>query len=345
MADAVSVAVGAPATSGAVALTGTGTVAGAPVLTLAPATLAFGNQNVATTSAAQTVTVSNTGAAALAITSITTAAPFAVATNACGATLAAGANCAVGVTFTPAALGAQTGTLNVVVGAPAANGTVTLTGTGVTPGANPTVQTTQTSSGTGPRTTPAFSTTTAGEVLVAFAGSDGPGAANAQTLTITGAGLTWTRVQRAATRSGVAEIWTATAPAILTNVTVTSTQAVVAGGPFNGSLTVIAFTNASAVGASNIGGAATGAPTVSLVAQAAGSVVYAVGNDFDNAIARTLPAGQSKVTGAEFLAPSGDTFWVQFANTPTAAAGATVTLNDTAPTADQWNFAIVEIKR
>ena len=212
--------------------------------------------------------------------------------------------------------------------------------------AGPAVDKTVFSDGTGARTTPAFSTSAAGEVLLAFAASDGPTTgANTQTLTISGAGLTWTRVQRAATQRGVAEIWTATAPAALINATVTSTQSVtsVLGAPVNQSLTVVAFTGASGIGASNIGSGASGAPTVSLVAQGAGSLVYAVGNDFDQAIARTIPAGQTKVH--EFFAPTGDTFWVQSANGPTSGAGATVTLNATSPTADQWNFAIVELKR
>src|SRR6185437_10416766 len=83
------------------------------------------------------------------------------------------------------------------------------------------------SSGTGTRTTPAFSTTAAGDVLVAFAASDGPTTgANTQTLTISGGGLAWTRVARAATSRGVSEIWTATAPAVLSNLTVSSAQAV-----------------------------------------------------------------------------------------------------------------------
>jgi hypothetical protein len=210
----------------------------------------------------------------------------------------------------------------------------------------PVVDTTVFSDGTGARTTAAFSTSSAGEVLLAFAASDGPTAgANTQTLTVSGAGLTWTRVQRAATQRGVAEIWTATAPAALTNATVTSTQSVtvVLGAAVNQSLTVIAFTGASGVGASNIGGAVSGAPTVSLVAQAAGSVVYAVGNDFDLAVARAIPTGQTKVH--EFFAPTGDTFWVQSANNLTTGAGASVTLNATAPTTDQWNLAVVELKR
>jgi hypothetical protein len=117
----------------------------------------------------------------------------------------------------------------------------------------------------------------------------------------------------------------------------------VLGAAVNQSLTVVAFSGASGVGASNIGSGASGAPSVSLVAQGAGSLVYAVGNDFDQAIARVLPAGQTKVH--EFLAPTGDTFWVQSAGSATATAGATVTLNATSPTADQWNLAIVEVKR
>ena len=117
----------------------------------------------------------------------------------------------------------------------------------------------------------------------------------------------------------------------------------VLGLPVNQSLTVAAFANASGVGAVNIRSAASGAPSVSLVTTSDGSLVYGVGNDFDQAIARTVGTGQTKIH--EFLAPSGDTMWVQARSTPAGVAGTTVTLNDTAPTADQWNFAIVEIKK
>src|SRR5207237_6948499 len=88
----------------------------------------------------------------------------------------------------------------------------------------PTVDKIVFSEGLGKRTTPAFSTTRAGDVLVAFAGSDGPASTNSQTLAITGAGLTWTRVRRAATRFGDSEICTAKAPGVLTNATVSSPQ-------------------------------------------------------------------------------------------------------------------------
>ena len=182
---------------------------------------------------------------------------------------------------------------------------------------------------------------------MAFVGSDGPGTGvNSQNITVSGAGLTWTRVQRAAASFGVAEIWTATAPTVLTGVTVTSTQSVltVLGAPINHSLLVVAFTNASGIGATTAASGLSTNATASLVAQAAGSIVYGVGNDFDRAITRTVGAGQTRIH--QFLAPTGDTFWMQSLNAATTAAGVTVTLNATIPApADQWNLSIVEIKR
>jgi hypothetical protein len=68
--------------------------------------------------------------------------------------------------------------------------------------------------------------------------------------------------------------------------------------------------------------------------------VWGVGNDYDNAVARTVGTNQTKAD--EFLAATGDTFWVQNKN-GTSTAGQTVTINDTAPTADRWNLATIEI--
>src|SRR5436853_6549445 len=58
-------------------------------------------------------------------------------------------------------------------------------------------------------TTPTFHTAAAGETLVAFVASDGPGGTTKQTVTVSGAGLTWTLVKRNNTRPGDAEVWTA----------------------------------------------------------------------------------------------------------------------------------------
>ncbi|MGH9537614.1 MAG: choice-of-anchor D domain-containing protein, partial [Terriglobales bacterium] len=122
-------AAGSPQT---VALTGTGTAA-APAVSLSPTSEAFGNQVVNTTSAARTVTLTNTGTAALTIAGYsftgTNPADFAQ-THTCGATLAAGANCTISVTFTPSATGARSARLSIADNAAGSPQTVTLTGTG-----------------------------------------------------------------------------------------------------------------------------------------------------------------------------------------------------------------------
>ncbi|HUI49196.1 MAG TPA: hypothetical protein VL119_10895, partial [Acidimicrobiia bacterium] len=192
--------------------------------------------------------------------------------------------------------------------------------------------------GHGAVTTPAFSTSAPGDVLVAFVGADGP-SAGGQTATVTGAGLTWTLVKRTNTRGGTSEIWQATAAAKLTNVTVSSTTSAT---PFDQSLVVVAFSGSSGVGASATASSTTGAPTISLTTTKAGSWVFAVGNDWAHATARTLAAGQTMVH--QFVdTGTGDTYWTQSLSAPTAASGTGVTLADTAPTADRWNFTAVEV--
>jgi hypothetical protein len=101
-----------------VVLNGTGATATPAVATLTPATpLAFGSVAVWSASAPQVATLTNSGGAALAITGISMGGtnPFVFAqTNNCGASLAAGASCAINVTFTPNGTGAKSAVLNVV---------------------------------------------------------------------------------------------------------------------------------------------------------------------------------------------------------------------------------------
>jgi hypothetical protein len=108
------------------ALTGTGI---APV-TLSPTSLAFGNETVGVTSPAMTVTLTNQENVTLNFTSIVASAGFAVASNTCGASIAAAATCTVGVTFKPTAQGAVSGTLTFTDSAANSSQTVSLTGTG-----------------------------------------------------------------------------------------------------------------------------------------------------------------------------------------------------------------------
>src|SRR5205823_3681484 len=83
-----------------------------PVVSLSSASLAFGSQVVGTTSAAQSVTLSNTGSSSLNISSIATMGDYAQINN-CGASLGTGASCSINVSFTPTATGTRSGTLSV----------------------------------------------------------------------------------------------------------------------------------------------------------------------------------------------------------------------------------------
>jgi hypothetical protein len=102
---------------------------GSATLTASPSSLSFGNEASGSTSAAQTVTVSNTGSVAASISGVAAGSGFAE-TNTCGSSLAAGANCTVSVSFAPTA--AQAYSANLTVSSNASNGTLTvpLTGTG-----------------------------------------------------------------------------------------------------------------------------------------------------------------------------------------------------------------------
>lgn len=162
---------------------------------------------------------------------------------------------------------------------------------------------------------------------------------------ITGGALTWVLVKRSNAQSGTSELWRAYASKLLNSVGVTATlsQKVFA------SITVIAFagvdtsgTNGSgAVGATGSGSASRGAPTASLITTRNNSWVFGVGNDFDNPVARTAGVGQNLVHQYE---PSvGDTYWVQMQNAPTSLSGTTVAINDTVPTGDRYNLAVVEV--
>jgi hypothetical protein len=174
--------------------------------------------------------------------------------------------------------------------------------------------------------------------LVAFVSSDGPAGSGKQTFTVSGGGLTWTLAKRSNSQSGDAEIWTARATGTLSAQKVTATPS--AGGLHN-SLTVIAFSKAAGIGVTAAASAASGAPDLSLPGTGQGSWVFAVGNDWDAAIARTPVSGQT-IVHQRVDSASGDTFWVQSTTAPNASAG-TVDIHDSAPTTDEWNYAGVEV--
>ncbi|MFZ3211357.1 MAG: carboxypeptidase regulatory-like domain-containing protein [Terriglobales bacterium] len=192
---------------------------------------------------------------------------------------------------------------------------------------------------------PAFTTTAGNELLLAFIATDGKTGAAMTVTSVTGAGLTWSLVKRANAQAGTAEIWRAFAAAPLGNVTITANlaQSVAA------SITVVTFTGvdtsgtngSGAIGSTAAASAGSGAPSASLTTTRNDSWVFGVGDDWDNATARTPGSNQTLVH--QYLATIGDTYWVQQQNSPTALSGTTVTINDTAPTSDRYNLAIVEV--
>ncbi|MGO8946159.1 MAG: N,N-dimethylformamidase beta subunit family domain-containing protein, partial [Ktedonobacterales bacterium] len=91
----------------------------APIASITPTSLSFGNQNIGTTSTAQTLTLSNTGTTALSIASISLGGANAgdfTESSTCPispSTVAAGASCSLSVTFTPSANGTRSATVTI----------------------------------------------------------------------------------------------------------------------------------------------------------------------------------------------------------------------------------------
>ncbi|MGH9775518.1 MAG: choice-of-anchor D domain-containing protein [Candidatus Acidiferrales bacterium] len=130
---AVAIADNASGSPQLVALSGMAT---APVAGLAPQSLTFASQNVGTSSAAQTVTLSNTGDGPLTIASISfTGAASADfnQTNSCPVTLNPNLTCIISVTFKPVSTGARAANLSVADNSAGTPQTASLAGTATEP--------------------------------------------------------------------------------------------------------------------------------------------------------------------------------------------------------------------
>jgi hypothetical protein len=102
-------------------------------LTIAPASLTFASQPHNTTSPPQTLTLTNNSGAALNLSSFAGSSDYSVVsggTTPCSASLAAGAKCTLGVTFTPSKTGSIPGAATITDGASTSPQVVKLTGTG-----------------------------------------------------------------------------------------------------------------------------------------------------------------------------------------------------------------------
>jgi hypothetical protein len=119
---------GSPST---ISLSGTGTAAPTPVISVNPTSLSF-SQTVNTTSSAQTVTVSNTGNATLTVSGVSLTGADAgqfSQTNNCSS-VAAGSSCTISVTFAPTSAGAKSASISITHNASGSPTTVVLSGTG-----------------------------------------------------------------------------------------------------------------------------------------------------------------------------------------------------------------------
>ena len=122
----LSITDNAPGSPHTVALSGSGYVTTA---TVAPSSLAFGNQTLGTISSAQSIIVTNTGENPVTVSAVTATADFAETDNCTTAPVTA--SCTINVTFSPTVGGSRTGTLTISDNAQGNPHIVTLGGTGL----------------------------------------------------------------------------------------------------------------------------------------------------------------------------------------------------------------------
>jgi hypothetical protein len=203
-------------------------------------------------------------------------------------------------------------------------------------------------------------------LLVAFLSSDGPkSGGQSMTLSCTSASggacpVTFHKLTAEnAGGGGDVEAWYADATSIISRsapIKVT-TSAVKSGCPSGTSkcdvnLSVITFQNAISPGSTGvqaigIGNSAAnsssrGAPNVTVKTSEPDSWVWAMGNDWGGGTFRTVPSGQQAPVQ---IVDGGlkKTFWVQSTSSYTPNNGTSVTINDTAPASDPFNYVAVEI--
>ena len=123
-----TLSVTAGGTTQTVPLSGTGATT---ALAVSPASLAFGNQNAGTSSAAKVVTVTNAQSSAVSVSAIAFSVASYTQTNTCGASLAANSSCTVSVVFAPTVGGGFSGNMTITT----SSGTLTVpvSGTGLAP--------------------------------------------------------------------------------------------------------------------------------------------------------------------------------------------------------------------
>jgi len=121
-----------PASPSTVTLSGTGVVPQPPTADVSPVAIDFGTRTVSTTSAPQSVTITNTGDLTLDVTSVSVSGDFA-SDAAASYSIASGNFASFNVTFTPTADGARAGQIDITSNDPGGVATVLLSGQGQQP--------------------------------------------------------------------------------------------------------------------------------------------------------------------------------------------------------------------
>ncbi|MBZ5665716.1 MAG: choice-of-anchor D domain-containing protein [Acidobacteriia bacterium] len=129
----LSIADNAPGSPHTVTLAGSGYVTTA---TVTPSSLSFGNQTLGTTSAAQSVVITNTGANPITVSAVTPTTDFAETDNCTTTPVPVEGSCTINVTFSPTVGGTRNGTLTISDNAQGNPHIVTLSGTGLAGVAN-----------------------------------------------------------------------------------------------------------------------------------------------------------------------------------------------------------------
>jgi hypothetical protein len=201
----------------------------------------------------------------------------------------------------------------------------------------PVVEDSSNALGTTSVSTKGLDTSQANELVVAYVSADGP-AKGGQSVTVSGSGLTWTRVDQETGAAGDAEVWMAHA-GTLKHVNVTAKAKI---GGYRLFLEDVSYQNATGIGAHKGFSSASGAPSGTITTTQGNSWVWAVGFDWLHATPRKVGSGQT-LFSQNLDSSAQNTYWTQSTTSPTPVAGTPVTINDTAPTTDPYDLVLVEI--
>ena len=294
---------------------------------LTPTSLTFADQAVGTTSAGQTVTLTNTlPSATITISDVSITGVDAgdyAQTNTCGTPVAAGGSCTISVTFTPTAVGTRTASVSISDDSDVSPQTVPLTGTtGVTLAPTSLTFAGQTV-GTTSAALPVTLTNSGGSALtitsISITGSDPTEFAQTNTCgTSVAAGASCTinvtfTPAAAGTRSASVSI-ADNAPDNPQTVTLTGTGAT---GPAAGLAPSTITFSSQAVGS-------TSSPQVATLSNNGGSTLTI------SSIGITGPFGQTNTCGASLSAGGSCTFSITFSPTASGSATGALTLSDNA---------------